>query len=84
MLLVCRYRLVPNGSHSRLERIDDQAKELPLYGSSGFKLFWESKFDQAMVAFLDCTLAFKASVCRAQFPGGVCFRGACAPFNSRA
>ena len=34
-----------------------QAKELPLYGSSGFKLFWESKFDQAMVAFLDCTVA---------------------------
>jgi len=57
-----RYRLVPNGSHSRLERIDDQAKELPLYGSSGFKLFWESKFDQAMVAFLDCLQQFKDHV----------------------
>eukprot|EP00040_Diaphanoeca_grandis_P004194 m.27481 g.27481 ORF g.27481 m.27481 type:complete len:443 (+) comp15755_c0_seq2:137-1465(+) len=57
-----RYRLVPNGSHSRLERLDDQSKELPLYGSSGFKLFWESKFDQAMVAFLDCLQQFKDHV----------------------
>lgn len=57
-----RYRLIPSGSHSRLERIDDSAKELPLYGSGGFKLFWDSKFDQAMVSFLECLQQFKQHV----------------------
>jgi len=34
-------------------------KELPLYGSGGFKFLWDTKFDQAMVAFLDCFQQFK-------------------------
>eukprot|EP00039_Didymoeca_costata_P019555 m.337986 g.337986 ORF g.337986 m.337986 type:complete len:411 (+) comp18285_c0_seq1:139-1371(+) len=55
------YRLIPFGSLSRLERIDDSAQQLPLYHSGGFKFsFWDSsKFDVAMVAFLDCLQQFK-------------------------
>lgn len=58
-----KFRLVPNGSHSRLERLDDNgAKPLPLYSISGFKLFWDSRYDEAMVAFLDCLHEFKDHV----------------------
>lgn len=57
-----RYRLVPYGNHSFLECIDDKSKELPLYGSGGFRFFWNTKFDHAMVAFLDCLQQFKEEV----------------------
>ncbi|XP_032821445.1 beclin-1 isoform X3 [Petromyzon marinus] len=57
-----RYRLVPYGNHSYLESLTDKSKELPLYGSGGFRFFWDSKFDQAMVAFLDCLQQFKEEV----------------------
>ncbi|XP_071792495.1 beclin-1-like [Asterias amurensis] len=49
-----RYRLVPCGNHSYLESLQDKSKQLPLHGSGGFRFFWDTKFDQAMVAFLDC------------------------------
>lgn len=57
-----RYRLVPYGNHSFLESLEDKSKELPLHGSGGFKFFWDTKFDQAMVAFLDCLQQFKEEV----------------------
>ncbi|KAK3083308.1 hypothetical protein FSP39_019108 [Pinctada imbricata] len=57
-----RYRLVPYGSHSYVESLTDKSKELPLYGSGGFRFFWDTKFDQAMVAFLDCLQQFKEEV----------------------
>jgi len=57
-----RYRLVPYGNHSYLESLTDKSKELPLYGSGGFRFFWDAKFDQAMVAFLDCLQQFKEEV----------------------
>eukprot|EP00038_Savillea_parva_P026186 m.52091 g.52091 ORF g.52091 m.52091 type:complete len:439 (-) comp7350_c0_seq3:3177-4493(-) len=57
-----RYRLVPYGSQSKLVSLDDQSKELPLYGRDGIRMFWEPKFDQAMVAFLDCLQQFKDHV----------------------
>ncbi|KAI8497746.1 Beclin-1 [Branchiostoma belcheri] len=57
-----RYRLVPYGNHSFLESLTDKSKELPLYGSGGFRFFWDTKFDQAMVAFLDCLQQFKERV----------------------
>lgn len=56
-----KYRLVPFGNHSYIEVIDE-GKELPLYGTAGFKVFWDSKFDSAMVAFLDCLTQFKEEV----------------------
>ncbi|XP_063953505.1 beclin-1-like [Lytechinus pictus] len=49
-----RYRLVPYGNHSHLESLTDKSKQLPLHGSGGFRFFWDTKFDQSMVAFLDC------------------------------
>ncbi|XP_015786864.1 beclin-1 [Tetranychus urticae] len=49
-----RYRLVPYGNHSFIETLEDKPKELPLYGSGGFRYLLNNKFDQAMIAFLDC------------------------------
>lgn len=57
-----RYRLVPYGNHSYVEVIGDKSKELPLHGSGGIKFFWDTKFDHAMVAFLDCLQQFKEAV----------------------
>lgn len=56
-----RYKLVPYGNHSYIEVLADH-KELPLYGSGGFKFLWDTKFDSGMVAFLDCLQQFKEEV----------------------
>lgn len=56
-----RYRIVPFGNHSYVEVIGEN-KELPLYGTGGFKFFWDTKFDAAMVAFLDCLTQFQQEV----------------------
>ncbi|XP_064550267.1 beclin-1-like protein [Drosophila montana] len=56
-----RYRVVPFGNHSYVEVLGDN-RELPLYGSGGFKFFWDTKFDAAMVAFLDCLTQFQKEV----------------------
>jgi len=53
-----RYRLVPYGNRSFIEVLSDH-KELPLYGSGGFRFLWDTKFDAAMVAFLDCLQQLK-------------------------
>lgn len=56
-----KYRLVPYGNHSYIEVLGEN-KELPLYGTGGFKFLWDTKFDAAMVAFLDCLTQFKEEV----------------------
>ncbi|KAJ8925920.1 hypothetical protein NQ315_009772 [Exocentrus adspersus] len=56
-----KYRLVPYGNHSYIEVIGEQ-KELPLYGSGGFRYLWDTKFDNGMVAFLDCLRQFQDKV----------------------
>jgi beclin len=56
-----RYRLVPYGNHSYIEVLGE-GKELPLFGSGGVRFFWDTKFDAAMVAFLDCLQQFKEEV----------------------
>ncbi|KAI9096911.1 autophagy protein Apg6-domain-containing protein [Phlyctochytrium arcticum] len=50
------YRLVPLGSFSRIERIDGDKGVYDLYGSGDLKgmLFWNRRFDNALVAFLTC------------------------------
>lgn len=53
-----RYRLVPYGNYSYIEVLSDKSKQLPLYSSGGIKFLWNSKFDSAMVAFLDCLQQF--------------------------
>lgn len=56
-----RYKIVPFGNHSYVEVLNEN-KELPLYGTGGFKFFWDTKFDAAMVAFLDCLTQFQQEV----------------------
>lgn len=56
------YKLVPYGSNSFIESLDNKSRELPLYASGGFMFIWTAKFDQAMMAFLDCLQQFKEKV----------------------
>ncbi|CAG9860021.1 unnamed protein product [Phyllotreta striolata] len=56
-----RFRLVPFGNHSHIVSLEED-KELPLYGSGGFKFLWDTKFDSGMVAFLDCLQQFQEKV----------------------
>ncbi|KAK7112303.1 beclin-1-like [Littorina saxatilis] len=55
-----KYRLVPYGSFSYIENLEwdkkkkEEPKELSLFGSGGFKFFWDTKFDMGMAAFLNC------------------------------
>ncbi|XP_310418.6 beclin-1-like protein [Anopheles gambiae] len=58
-----QYRLVPYGNHSYIEVLGE-GKELPLYGNGGFRFLWDSKYDAAMVAFLDCLQQFKEEIVR--------------------
>lgn len=52
-----KYQIVPYGSYSYIKVLAD-GKVLPLYGTGGFRMIWDTKFDQAMVAFLDCLQQF--------------------------
>ncbi|XP_059145767.1 beclin-1-like [Physella acuta] len=56
-----KYRPVPYGNHSYIEVLDEK-KELPLYGSGGIRFLWDTKFDLAMVAFLECLQQFRDEV----------------------
>lgn len=57
-----RYRVVPYGNQSFLEPLEGKRKLLPLYSSAGLRLFTDSKFDAAMVGFLDCTNQLKLHI----------------------
>lgn len=61
-----KYNLVPYGSHSYIEVLNEKeaekGKQLPLYGSGGFRFLWDTKFDAGMVAFLDCMQQFQVRV----------------------
>jgi len=56
-----RYQLVPYGNYSYLKVLADD-KHYPLYGSGGFRLIWDNRFDAGMAAFLDCLQQFKEEV----------------------
>jgi len=56
-----RYKLVPYGNYSYIKVLAEE-KDLPLYGSGGFRLIWDTKFDAGMAAFLDCLQQFKEEV----------------------
>ena len=56
-----RYQLVPYGNYSYVKVLSED-KDLPLYGSGGFRLIWDTKFDAGMAAFLDCLQQFKEEV----------------------
>lgn len=55
-----RYRLVPYGNQSFIEPLDGKKKTLPLYSSA--RIFTDTKFDVAMVAFLDCLNQLKSHI----------------------
>lgn len=57
-----RYRLVPYGNQSFLEPLEGKRKLLPLYSSAGLRIFTDSKFDAAMVGFLDCMNQLKLHI----------------------
>ena len=63
MLIDDRYQLVPYGNYSYVKVLSED-KDLPLYGSGGFRLIWDTKFDAGMAAFLDCLQQFKEEVKR--------------------
>ena len=51
-----RYRIIPRGSFSIVERRSDKCI-FELYGSKEISintLFWFGRFDEAMIAFLQC------------------------------
>ena len=52
------YRPVPYGNHSFVEEIATK-KELPLYSSGSIRIFADTRFDNGLVAFLDCVNQFK-------------------------
>lgn len=53
-----RFKIVPYGNYSFIESLEDKSKQLPLYTSGGLKYYFNQKYDQAMVAFLDCLKQF--------------------------
>ena len=57
-LSLLRYQLVPYGNFSYVKVLAED-RDLPLYGSGGFRLMWDTKFDAGMTAFLDCLQQFK-------------------------
>ena len=54
---------MPYGNYSYVKVLSED-KDLPLYGSGGFRLIWDTKFDAGMAAFLDCLQQFKEEVRR--------------------
>ena len=40
-----RYQIIPYGSYSYVKVLGDD-KVLPLYGTGGFRMIWDTKFDQ--------------------------------------
>ena len=47
-----RYKLVPYGNYSYIKVLADE-KDLPLYGSGGFRLIWDNKFDAGAAANME-------------------------------
>ena len=56
-----KYQLVPYGNYSYIKILADE-KTLPLHGSGGFRMIFDTKFDMAMVAFLECLSQFASEV----------------------
>ncbi|OQR75683.1 beclin-1-like [Tropilaelaps mercedesae] len=57
------HRLVPFGDHAHIEVLSDKGVDrLPLYHTGGLRFLYDVKFDQGMVAFLDCLAQFKNEV----------------------
>ena len=64
-----RYRLVPFGSFSYIQVIENTGShkagdQLTMYRLKGYKYYfdWDNKFDQSMIAFLDCLNQFEEKI----------------------
>ncbi|XP_004439641.1 PREDICTED: beclin-2 [Ceratotherium simum simum] len=71
-----RYRLIPCGDHSYLKALTDDSIELPLFCNGRQSALLNNKFDQAMVAFLDCMQQFKEKAKKGEL-------GLCLPYRIR-
>ena len=51
-----RFKVMPYGNQSFVDVLEGKKRNqhLPLYSSAGLRIFADSKFDQGLVAFLDC------------------------------
>ncbi len=63
-----KYNLVPYDNQSFVEVLDSKRRSLPLYSSAGLRLLTDSKFDAAMVAFLDCLNQLKVHIEASNYP----------------
>ncbi|CAF0919892.1 unnamed protein product [Adineta ricciae] len=61
-----KYRIVPLGSYSYIEQLSDlknlKPVQLPLYTARRSFINWDTQFDTALVAFLDCVNQFKSAI----------------------
>ena len=57
-----KYRVVPYGNQSYIEPLEGKRRILPLYSGAGLRVFTDAKFDNAMVAFLDCLNQLKKHI----------------------
>ncbi|KAM5301542.1 beclin-2 [Glossophaga mutica] len=64
-----RFRLLPCGDRSRLQRLSKNSVELPLFVHQGRSGPSYSEFDRAMLAFLDCMQQFKKEAEKGEEPG---------------
>lgn len=51
-----KYKIVPYGNHSYIKPLHSSTNVWPLYSYAGIKYIFDTSFDDAMVAFLDCFL----------------------------
>ena len=56
-----RFQLVPYGNYSYVKVLADD-KDLPLYGSGGFRLIWDTKFDAGTLLILLTNIQFAIGV----------------------
>lgn len=61
-----KYRVIPCGNQSMVEQQPEKAGRsptlLPLYTSGGYRFMLDSKFDRAMVGYLDCLSQLKVYI----------------------
>ncbi|XP_045854675.1 LOW QUALITY PROTEIN: beclin-2-like [Meles meles] len=69
-----RYQLIPCGNRSYLKSLTDDPIELPLFCIAGQKTCSHVKFDQTVMAFLDCMQQFKEEAEKAKW-------GLCLPYR---
>nr|XP_010990371.1 beclin-2 [Camelus dromedarius] len=65
-----RYQPVPCGDHSYLKSLTDDHTELPLFSNGKQSVFLHNKYDQAMMALLDCLQQFQEAAEKAE--SGLC------------